>query len=488
MTDAERGSARRGAQRDGGTPNAEDPQFEPLAGALRRVRVFEGVDEGQRQWLADRMEDSRYAADEQLFAYGSPADRMVAVLAGEVKIVLPGTNEPFLFLHEGDVSGMLPYSRMTVLRATGLATRPSRVAYLHKKHFPDLLRELPTVAERLVWMLSDRVRDFAVQETHREKLMALGKLSAGLAHELNNPATAVQRAAAQLCTLLTELQAHAAGAGASSLADRLKVTDTAGDPLDRSDRERGLRQWSRSANLDIPRDALTALADAGLDATEVTQLVAGIPEPEIASLLVRITMAWRARTLVDDIEKATTRIADLVGAIKEYAYRDQAPTQIVDVRSSLDRTLTVFTPRLKHGVTVEREYAEDLPSIHANAGELTQMWTNLIDNALDAMQERGTLRVRAVRDGDTILVQIGDSGPGIPKDIQRQVFEPFFTTKPQGQGTGLGLDIVRGIAERHQGAVRVLHSEPGDTVMQVRLAIGSSSDEENPSGYHVPAS
>lgn len=464
-----------------------DSQGEPLVDALKRVRVFEGLDDTQRQWLADRMEDAHYATDEQLFAYGSPADDMVAVLAGEVKIVIPGTNEPFLFLHEGDVSGLLPYSRMTVLRATGQATRPTRVAYLHKKHFPDLLHELPTVAERLVWMMSDRVRDFAVHETHREKLMALGKLSAGLAHELNNPATAVQRAAAQLCTLLSELQAHAAGAAASSLADRLMVTDTQSDPIDRSDRERGLRQWSRSAGLDIPRDALTALADAGLDAGEVTELVAGIPQGEVASLLVRITMAWRARTLVDDIEKATTRIADLVGAIKEYAYRDQAPTQTVDVRSSLDRTLTVFTPRLKHGVTVERDYAGDLPSIQANAGELTQMWTNLIDNALDAMQEQGTLRVRAARDGDTVVVQIGDSGPGIPKDIQRQVFEPFFTTKPQGEGTGLGLDIVRGIAERHQGAVRVLHSEPGDTVLQVRLPLGSPK-EETVSGDHVPAS
>jgi signal transduction histidine kinase len=142
----------------------------------------------------------------------------------------------------------------------------------------------------------------------------------------------------------------------------------------------------------------------------------------------------------------------------------------------------VFTPRLKHGVTVEREYADDLPSIHANAGELTQVWTNLIDNAIDAMHERGTLRVRARREGDAIVVEVGDSGPGIPKDIQRQIFEPFFTTKPQGEGTGLGLDIVRGIARRHRGMVRLLHSVPGDTVLQVRLPIGQSATGEDAVG------
>ncbi|MGV3516867.1 sensor histidine kinase [Luteitalea sp.] len=465
-----------------------DPFTVPLVEALRGIHVFEDLDDAQRQWLAGRMAERTYEAGEALFHAGTAADRMGALLAGEIHILMPETNEPFLFVHAGEVAGLLPYSRMTTLRATGRAVQPSRVAWLHKDHFPDLLRELPSVAERLVWMMADRIREQAVNETHREKLMALGKLSAGLAHELNNPAAAVQRAAAQLCTLLTDLQAHAAGASAASLAERLAATDVGGDPLDRSDRERGLRQWSKSSGLDVPRDALVALADAGLDASEVGQLVAGIPADQTASLLVRITMAWRARTLVDDIEKATSRIAELVGAIKEYAYRDQAPVQSVDVRNSLERTLTVFTPRLKHGVTIVRDYADDLPSIQANAGELTQVWTNLIDNAVDAMAEQGTLRVRARREDDAIVVEIGDSGPGIPKDIQRQVFEPFFTTKPQGEGTGLGLDIVRGIARRHQGTIRVLHSEPGDTVMQVRLPVGHAEMGETADGDHVPTS
>jgi signal transduction histidine kinase len=465
-----------------------DRLTEPLVDALRHIHVFETLDDGQRGWLAARMEDHIYEAGAEVFALGAAADRMAAVLSGEFHILMPETNEPFLFIHEGDVAGVLPYSRMTTMRASGRAARRSRVAWLDKRHFPDLLRDLPSVGERLVWMMADRIREQAVNETHREKLMALGKLSAGLAHELNNPAAAVQRAAAQLCTLLTDLQGHAAGKSAASLAARLAVAEVAGDPLDRSDRERGLRQWSKASGLDVPRDALVALADAGLSAQEVGDLVGGIPGDEVASLLVRITMAWRARTLVDDIEKATVRIADLVGAIKEYAYRDQSPTQSVDVRTSLERTLTVFTPRLKHGVTVEREYADDLPAIHANAGELTQVWTNLIDNAVDAMHERGTLRVRARREGDAIVVEVGDSGPGIPKDIQRQIFEPFFTTKPQGEGTGLGLDIVRGIARRHQGTVRLLHSMPGDTVLQVRLPIGQSATGEDTHGDHMSAS
>jgi len=458
----------------------------PLIEALRYIQVFEDLDDGQRAWLAERMEDYVGEEGEVLFDVGEAADRMVALIAGEIQILRPDTREPFLYVHEGEVSGVLPYSRMTVLRASARASKRCRVAWLHRSHFTDLLHALPSVGERLVWMMADRIREQAVSETHREKLMALGKLSAGLAHELNNPAAAVQRAASQLCTLLGDLQAHAAGAIASDLAARLDVIDLPeDDPLARTDRERGLRQWSRAAGLDVPRDALTALADAGLDAAEVSQLVEGIPKAEVASLLVRITMAWRARTLVDDIEKATTRIAHLVRAIKEYAYRDQAPMQPVDVVSSLERTLTVFTHRLKHGVTIERAFDDDLPQIQANASELTQIWTNLIDNALDAMREQGTLRVRARREADQIVVEIGDSGPGIPKEIERQVFEPFFTTKPQGEGTGLGLDIVKGIARRHQGSVHVLHSRPGDTVLQVRLPLAHIPTDQF-HGDHLP--
>lgn len=452
---------------------------EPLVDALRHVHVFEDLDDEVRQWLASRMEERVLEAGEEVFRVGAPADRMAAVIAGEVHIWAPGRDEPFWFVHEGDVSGVLPYSRMVTLRGTARAVRRSRLAWLHKDHFPDLLREHPRVGERLVWLMADRIREVAVNETHREKLMALGKLSAGLAHELNNPAAAVQRAAAQLCTLLGNLQREAAGEAAAALAERLRSAQVDADPLARSDRERGLRQWSRAGAFDVPREALTALADAGIDATELQALLARVAAEDVPALLVRITMAWRARALVDDIEEATGRISGLVRAIKEYAYRDEMPVQTVDVRESLERTLLVFTPRTRHGVEIVRSYADDLPSIQANAGELTQVWTNLFDNALDAMEDRGTLRVTARVEGDAVLVEIGDSGPGIPIEIARQIFEPFFTTKSLGDGTGLGLDIVRGIVTRHRGSVRVLHSQPGDTVMQVRLPIGQPARLED---------
>ena len=461
---------------------------EPLVEALAHVHVFEDLDQAQRGWLAARMEEGTFEPGQLIFRAGAPATHLTALIAGEVQIWQPGSDEPIWTVREGDVSGLLPYSRMTTFRGNARPVRRSRVAWLHKEHFPDLLREFAQVGERLVWLMADRIREVAVNETHREKLAALGKLSAGLAHELNNPASAVQRAAAQLCTLLTDLQTVGAGA-AAPLAERLcSATATGQDPLERSDRERGLRQWARSAGHDIPRDALAALAEAGLGPDDVQSLVAGVPANEVAALIVRITMAWRARALVTDIEAATGRIAELVGAIKEYAYRDQMPTQEVDVRVSLDRTLTVFTPRLKHHVTVERDYAPDVPTIEANASELTQVWTNLIDNALDAMQERGTLRVGVRREDGSILVEIGDDGPGIPAAIQRQVFEPFFTTKSQGDGTGLGLDIVRGIIRRHRGAIRILHSQPGDTVMQVRLPVRQAAAEAQADGDHVRTS
>ena len=461
---------------------------EPLVDALRHIHVFEDLDDEARQWLASRMQDAVLEAGEEVFRLGDPADRMGTVIAGEVHIWAPGRDEPFWFVHEGDVSGVLPYSRMVTLRGTGRTVRRTRVAWLHKDHFPDLLRELPRVGERLVWLMADRIREVAVNETHREKLMALGKLSAGLAHELNNPAAAVQRAASQLCSLLGDLQREAAGQAAAALAERLKAAHVEDDPLARSDRERALRQWARAARHDVPRDALTALADAGIDARDLQAMLADVSPDDIPSLLVRTTMAWRARSLVDDIEEATGRISGLVRAIKEYAYRDEMPIQTVDVRESVERTLLVFTPRTKHGVEVVRDYAADLPTVEANAGELTQVWTNLIDNALDAMQERGTLRITTRREGDVVLVEVGDSGPGIPAEIARQIFEPFFTTKSLGEGTGLGLDIVRGIVARHRGSVRVLHSSPGDTVMQVRLPVRQAAKNGVTDGDHVQTS
>ncbi len=442
---------------------------EPLVEALGRVHVFEDLSADQRAWLAARMEDQEFQPGTRVFSPGAKAEHLAALVAGEIEIWQADATEPMWIVREGDVSGKLPFSRMVTYSGEGRPVRRSRIAWLHQDHFPDLLRELPDVCERLVWLMADRIREVAVTTTHKEKLAALGKLSAGLAHELNNPATAVQRAADQLCTLLTELQTYAAG-GATPLAERLcAATEAADDPIARSDRQRRLRQWARTSGFDIPRDALAALADAGLDAADVAELVQGVPPAEVAALIVRITMAWRARTLVGDIAEATRRIADLVAAIKEYAYRDETPTQDVDVRQSLERTLTVFTPRLKHGVVVERAFEPDLPTVQANASELTQVWTNLLDNALDAMADRGTLRVGARREDGSVLIEIGDSGPGIPEQIQRRVFEPFFTTKAIGQGTGLGLDIVRAIVGRHRGAIRILHSRPGDTVMQVRL-------------------
>jgi signal transduction histidine kinase len=460
---------------------------EPLVDALRYLQVFEDLDRPQRQWLADRMDDIVVEAGIEAFTQGEPAEHMIAFIAGEVHVWVRDVGEPIWFIREGDVSGLLPYSRMTVLRATGRTVRRTRMARLHKDRFPDLLRDLPRVGERLVWLMADRIREYAVSETHREKLMALGKLSAGLAHELNNPASAVQRAASQLCSLLEELQQHSAGA-ASGLSERLREAQVDRNPLSRSDRDRALRQWSRTAGYDIPREALGVLAEAGIEARDLAALMEGVPAQEVPSLLVSMTMAWRARGLVDDIEAATRRIVDLVKAIKEYAYRDETPVQAVDVQESLERTLLVFTPRTKHGVRIERDYAADLPRVEGNPGELTQIWTNLIDNALDAMQERGTLRVRTRAEGDAVLVEIGDSGPGIPEDRLRKIFEPFFTTKPLGEGTGLGLDIVRGIARRHQGGVRVLHSRPGDTVLQVRLSLRRSAAPEESRVHHVQSS
>jgi signal transduction histidine kinase len=451
---------------------------------LRNVPVFADLPEDQLAWLAGRFEEVRFEAGSVFVRSGDPADYLLVVIEGEIRWQRIETPDgPSYTVRAGQVTGLLPYSRLTRAAGTGRAVLPTRMLRLHKDHFPEMLHRCPELGKRLVALMSDRIRETTRMETEHEKLLALGKLSAGLAHELNNPASAARRAASNLLEALeavrdaslrllqqplTNMQREAIGRFEMGAAQRPPATSS--NPLEISDREERLTQWLEERGVAEPWKITPALAESCIEPAELEGLAAEIGNSVMGPALERVARILAIYGLVREIDNSTRRISELVTAVKEYSYMDQAASQEVDVRQGLENTLLIFIHQLKSGVAVVRDYAPDLPRICARGSELNQVWTNLVDNALDAMGGKGELRVRTARDPDGILVEIGDTGPGIPPEIQPRIFDPFFTTKGVGEGTGLGLDTACRIIRNHHGAIRV-ESKPGDTRFQVRLPL-----------------
>ena|ERR1051326_936702 len=448
--------------------------------------AFKGLPEEQITWFLSQSKEVALKAGEVYARQGDPPDAMFVLLEGQFEWRGDFNGETVVFHgNVGDVTGALPFSRMTQLRVTGRAVTGGRILNFPSALFPELIQKMPELVKRLVGVMTDRVREATRLEQQRDRLAGLGKLSAGLAHELNNPAAAAKRATAQLRETLHRIKE------ASVQLGRRELT-----PTQRAEIEK--LESSFTQNDSPPPDALTisALEDQ-IDSllrshgqTDLWQLSAelaqrGIKPAALASLfdsldagtaraaLVRIAASVEIASLLNEIEHSTSRISDLVRAIKEYTYMDQSPVQNVDIVKSLETTLTMLNHKLKKGVNVQRNY-QPIPFLVDSFGsELNQVWTNLIDNAIDAMSGQGELRVHTYRDNGCVVVEIGDNGPGIPEAIRSHIFEPFFTTKGVGEGTGLGLDTVQRIVRKHKGNIQV-NSTPGDTRFTVSLPLAES--------------
>jgi signal transduction histidine kinase len=458
--------------------------------ALRRVHVFADLPEEQLKWFADNVEDRRLAPGDVLFRKGDPPDWMVIYLEGEVHVYWDDNVRDEVYIaRAGDpaseVSGMLPFSRMTVLGGTGRAVTAVRLLQFSVRLFPEMMQRMPILVQRLVGIMSDRVRETTTADQQQDKLMALGKLSAGLAHELNNPAAGATRAANDLIVTLAELRAAdlrlcrhdlttEQGDAIRTFEDvALEHTATTGqlNSLEQSDREDLVATWLENHGVADPWKLSGNLVEAGIDAAGLQRISAVLGQVAFGDVLARVNAQLAAAKLASEIKAATTRISELVGAIKEYSYMDQASVQEVDVHKALESTLLILKYKLrKKSIVLTREYADELPRIKAYGSELNQVWTNLIVNAVDAMSEGGTLKVRTKREPTDVLVEIRDNGSGIPADLSSRIFEPFFTTKAVGEGTGLGLDTVARIVRKHRGNIR-FESKPGDTCFQVRLPL-----------------
>ena len=458
---------------------------------MLRVPAFADLPNEQIAWFISQSQELNLKPDDVYVHQGDPADAMYVVLEGQLQVrgELSGGLVTFT-IQPGEITGVLPFSRMKQVPVTGRALTASRILRFPALLFPDLVQKMPELAGRLVGMMSDRIRETTRIEQQRDRLAALGKLSAGLAHELNNPASAAKRAVSQLRAVLKQIKDASHELGARDLTsaqkaeiDKLEASfiqkdepppnaltiSTLEDQLDALFRSHGQNDlWQLAANL----------AHKGAKPELLESLFSTLDPDTARAALCRISASLEVAALLNEIESSTSRISDLVRAIKEYTFMDQSPVQNVEIIKSLETTLTILNHKLKRGVTVERDYQPVPLLVDSFGSELNQVWTNIIDNAIDAMHGEGKLRLRVYRDDDCVVVEIRDNGRGIPEDIQPHIFEPFFTTKGVGEGTGLGLDTVQRIVKKHRGSIQV-SSKPGDTCFQVLLPLAAAQSQDS---------
>ena len=450
---------------------------------LRKIAVFADLPHEQLDWLTEHLQVMHFQPGEILGREGEPLDYLTVILEGEIRLQRENGPDAVIFRgFAGQVTGLLPYSRLTHYMGTSRAVLRTRVAYLHRRLFPEMLQRMPLLGQRLVSIMADRIRETTRIETQRDKLVALGKLSAGLAHELNNPAAAAQRATASLREALESVREASIRLARHALSaeQREKITcfereaqrapSTSADPLAQSDHEERITTWLEARHVPDAWKIAPAIADAGVEVPKLECLAGQVGDEVLCDALTRIASLLTIAKLIDEIDISTKRISYLVQAVKEYSYMDQAAMKEVDLHQGLENTLTILNHKFKSGITVIREYDESLPRICAFGGELNQIWTNLMANAIEAMHGKGELRVRTAQELDRVLVEIGDNGPGIPPEVLPHIFDPFFTTKGVGEGTGLGLDTVGRIIKNHHGEIRI-SSRPCDTRFQVYLPL-----------------
>jgi signal transduction histidine kinase len=470
------------------TPATPTPVNE-VAEALERIGPLHGLPLEDRLWLARHGEEFVANAGDVLFEEGAPATNMILILKGEIHVRRQHGGPMALFIgRAGQMTGVLPFSRMKSYGGQGFAISSVWALLIPKAIFPEMLQAIPSMTQRVVSTLLDRVREVTRIEQQAEKLSALGKLAGNLAHELNNPASAAQSAAASLAEALSANRLNRFKLVNLCLSDEqiqgiqaweekmlVRTVSLPDQPHEQNAlafiaREESIRAWLGDIGCSDPWEVAPQLAEQGVTVADLDQLRAllgGINETCVS--LQFFARYLRASRSVQTLARSTARIFDLIDAIKAYSGMDRAPILEVDVAAGLDATVQMLQSRMTN-IQIDRDYEPNLPRINAYGGELNQVWTALIENALDALGNQGRLRLACKLEGEMLLVEIWDTGPGIPPELQERIFEPFFTTKAPGQGLGLGLDNAMRIVRKHRGHMSV-RSEPGSTCFRVRLPL-----------------
>jgi signal transduction histidine kinase len=461
--------------------------MQSVTDVLRRISLFEELSDEQLASV-ERGSEMRLKTGDYVKRAGDPPDGFYVVIEGAIEwtskvrgqdVFVQSLTAGEFWGHELLLTGK-PYP------VSGRAVTDVRLYVLETEVFWRMLSDCPSILRNLVAIVVERFGNLGEAERQHAKLISLGTMAAGLAHELNNPAAAVGRSAHEAREHFRESSARAIRFGALGMtpeerhivaglpAEAAARAENAPelDSLDRSDLEDEVALWLEDRGIEEAWDLSPTLVGAGLDAGWLDGLEGRLPDGHAGAVVAWLASEVAGDELLREIGHASTRISELVGAVKSYSYMDKAASREVDVHTGLNSTLIMLGHKLKKGdVEVVRDYERDLPPVCGHGGELNQVWTNLLDNAIDAVDGHGRITVRTASENGRVLVEIADDGPGIPDDVRERIFEPFYTTKDVGEGTGLGLDIsYRVVVEDHKGDIRVL-SEPGDTRFQVRLPI-----------------
>jgi signal transduction histidine kinase len=450
---------------------------------LRRHQLFTGLSEEDLDRLYSMAKLERVPAGSPIMEEGAYGDTMYVILDGEAEVTKRSGQQDVLLgiRNPGEIVGEMALLEKAPRSATVRATEDSLLLSISQTAFETLLACSNDAAVNILRTMTARLRSQEGLVAQQQKLVALGTLSAGLAHELNNPAAAIRRAAVQLGEALHDWETATAEIGRVGLPEECMqavetlqreieeaATTAALGPLERSEREDAVSDWLEDRGVDRAWELAPSLVAAGWDDTTLNRLSGEVDAGSLPAVIRWVASRLAAGELLEEVRASSEAISAIVGGVKEYSHLDQAPVQEVDIRKGLETTLMILKHKLKD-VHVSKQYAENLPEVEAFGSELNQVWTNLIDNAVDAMDEHGELVLRAFPEGDSVVVEIEDHGPGIPPELHSRVFDAFFTTKAPGKGTGQGLHVVYSIVtQRHRGKLD-LRSEPGKTVFRVEL-------------------
>ena len=457
-----------------------------LAASLSSLPLFAQVPPAELEWLVARGEVRRFDAGAVAMEIGSPLHEMWIVLEGRFTLLVPrgASWRKFYEAGRGFVAGTMPYSRVRTVAGRVVVEEDVAVLVLNESQFPDVVRQCPELTEALVHNMIDRARDYRTAQLQDERMQSLGRLAAGLAHELNNPASGASSHARSLVPLLDELQAASTAMARAHLTDEqleridaLRATCTgmapSRSPLEAADREEELSDWLMLHQIDAASASPLASSDVSLAALD--GLAAALPAETLRVAIRWVASDAAARQVAAQISTATARIHHLVRSVKGFTFMDrEGVPENVDIARGLADTVAMLENKSRSkSVRMRIETADDLPMVHGIGSELNQVWEKLIENAIDAVAPQGTVTVTAARRGDSVVVRVMDDGPGVPEEHRARIFDPFFTTKPVGSGAGLGLDIARRFAHLNHGDVDFT-SQPGHTVFRVQMPVAGA--------------